>query len=291
MFTTRQKFLWGLVLVLFMFTLSVWLAVFIEEAPQGKGYVTFAVLNVGQGDALFIEGPTGKQVLIDGGPDSSVLKELPGVMPLLDRSIDVVIATHPDADHVGGLVDVVKRYDVENFIEPGIEKHTATNDTLLALVTAKRIDHYTARRHMWIDLDGGAYLYVLYPDWDVSNMDVKKNNEGGIVARLVYGSTSVLLTADTGFEVENHLLSIDGVKGLASDILKVGHHGSRFSTSNTFVKAVDPDVAVISSGRNSYGHPTPTVLNTLAANEVKTYRTDVDGAVVFKLTKELVERI
>src|SRR5580704_14322042 len=106
------------------------------------------MLNIGQGDSLYIEGPTGVEVLIDGGPDSSVLTQLPTVMPFLGHSLDAVIATHPDADHIGGLVQVFKRYQVGAFIEPGIEKHDMTNDALEAEVNAEKIPHYIARRGM-----------------------------------------------------------------------------------------------------------------------------------------------
>ena len=120
---SKQTVSYGLVGILFIICLGVWAAVF---AATPSGVLTFAVLNIGQGDALFIESPTGVQVLIDGGPDSSILREFPKVMGIFDRSIDAVIATHPDADHIAGLVDVVRRYKMGAFIEPGISKPTAT---------------------------------------------------------------------------------------------------------------------------------------------------------------------
>lgn len=245
--------------------------------------LTFAVLNIGQGDSLYIEGPTGIQVLIDGGPDSSVLTQLPGVMPLLDRSLDAVVATHPDSDHIGGLVDVLARYSVGAFFEPGITKESATNNKLEAEVSSMQIAHYKAERGMWLELGGGARLNILFPDYDVSNMPDNKDNDGGIVARLAYGETSVLLTADTGFSVEDHLMQIGGEGELGSTILKVGHHGSRFSSSPAFVSEVRPQVAVVSVGaRNTYGHPTPQVLSTLESLGVPLLRTDIDGTLIFK---------
>ena len=154
-----------LVGVLFAACLSVWFAV-CSATPSGV--LTFAVLNVGQGDALYIESPTGVQVLIDGGPDSSLLRELPKVMPLFDRSLDAVIATHPDQDHIAGLVDVLRRYEVGVFVEPGIPKPTATARALEEEVKERAVPKFLGRRGLVLDLGGGAQLVILFPDHDVT---------------------------------------------------------------------------------------------------------------------------
>lgn len=279
---SRRQAQWFAVLLLCVLSVGIWSAA-LGPRSSNSGTLTFAVLNVGQGDSLFIQGPTGIQVLVDGGPNSSVLTQLPAVMPLLDRSLDAVIETHPDADHIGGLVDVLQRYSVGAFIEPGITKHNATNDKLEAEIAGSNITHYAARRGMWLDLGGGARLNILYPDWDVTHMDLKKDNDGGIVAHLVYGNTSVLLTADTSSAVESHLIAISNKADLESTILKVAHHGSRFSSERAFVSEVSPQVAVISVGaKNTYGHPTPQTLSTLSSLNIPVLRTDQDGALVFK---------
>lgn len=279
---SRRRLILGFLAGLFVLTAAIWSAVY-SGTPAATGVLTFAMLDIGQGDSLYIESPTGAQVVIDGGPNNAVLTQLPSVMPLLDRSIDAVIETHPDADHIGGLVDVLRRYEVGVFIEPDITKHTATNDTLEGEVLNEHAQHYVARRGMWLDLGGGAHLDILYPDWDVTNMDLKQDNEGGIVARLVYGETSVLLMADTGFPVEEHLLQIASTSELKSTMLKVGHHGSRLSSEESFVAAVAPQVALISVGaHNTYGHPTPQTLSTLAALNIPVLRTDKEGTIVFK---------
>ena len=278
---SRRQAGWLAVLLLFFIAAGIWAQVL--GPTQGSGTLTFAVLNIGQGDALYIEGPTGVQVLVDGGPDSSVLTQLPAVMPLLDRTLDAVVATHPDADHIGGLVDVLQRYTVGAFIEPGITKHNATNDKLEAEVASESVPRYTARRGMWLDLGGGARLKILYPDWDVTHMDLKKDNDGGIVAHLVYGNTSVLLTADTSSAVEEHLIAISTTTELQSTILKVAHHGSRFSSEPAFVSEISPQVAVISVGaHNTYGHPTPQTLSTLTSLNIPVLRSDQEGTIVFK---------
>ena len=275
-----------------LISIGIWSAVF---AATPSGVLTFAVLNIGQGDGLYIESPTGVRMLVDGGPGTgALLSELPKVMPFADRELDAIIETHPDSDHMGGFVDLLKRYKVDNFIEPGIIKHNITTDTLEAEVASEKIPKYIARRGMWLDLGGGARLDILFPDTDVTHMDPAQDNNGCIVAHLVYGKTSVLLTCDATKIVEDYLLAIAslptgqaGSSELASDILKVGHHGSKYSTGDAFVAAVHPSVALISVGaHNPYGHPTQQVLDILAAHNIPVLRTDQDGTLIFKSNGE-----
>lgn len=255
----------------------VWSALY-AQTPHHT--LTFAMLNVGQGDSLYIEGPTGIQIVIDAGPDGSILRELPNVMPLYDRSLDAVIETHPDADHIAGFADLLRRYEVGAFIEPGIEKNTVVAKNLEREIVDEKIPRIIARRGMRLDLGGGAQLHILFPDYDVTHIAADKDNDGGIVAHLVYGNTSVLLTADTSSAVEEHLMAVGASSDLRSTILKVGHHGSRFSTEDSFVTEVAPQIALISVGaHNTYGHPTQRVLGTLVSHSVKTFRTDENGTV------------
>jgi competence protein ComEC len=266
-------------LVLALACAGIWLAVYARE--HGRGALTFAVLDVGQGDGLFIQGPTGIQVLVDAGPNTgAVLSQLSRVMPFGDRTIDAAIETHPDADHMGGFIDVLERYKVGAFITPGIAKRTTTTDALDRRVDAERAKIYVARRGMVLDLGGGAELDILYPDADVSGYGGKAN-DGSIVARLVYGKTSVMLTGDAALSTESHLLQVSSSADLASSILKVGHHGSKTSTGDAFIRAVRPQVALISVGaRNTYGHPAQEVLGRLSAAGVPVMRTDRHGAIV-----------
>lgn len=270
----------GLAAIMFLAALGIVVWSFVLTKPQGL--VTFAALDVGQGDSLYIEGPTGIQILIDGGPDDSLLAELPKVMPAFDRQLDAVIKTHPDADHMNGLVSVLERYDIDAFIEPGIFKYDQTWSRIHRLLRTEQIPRYIARRGMVVDLGGGSELHILYPDWDPARMSPRAANNGGIVARLVYGDTSVLLMADVDSEVEEHLLALEG-SALKSTVLKVGHHGSKYSSDAEFLAAVDPALAVISAGeRNRYDHPTPEVLDRLANENVAVLRTDEDGTVILR---------
>ncbi|HEX8994355.1 MAG TPA: MBL fold metallo-hydrolase, partial [Candidatus Paceibacterota bacterium] len=223
---------------------------------------------------------------LDSGPDSSVLHELPKVMPSFSRSLDMIIESHPDSDHMAGFVDVLGRYRAGAYLTPGIIKDSTSAYALEKEVQSEGVPRYIARRGEVIDLGGGAVLQILAPDHDVTDSARTDDNEGSIVARLVYGGTSVMLTGDMPKDLEQHLIDLehsDHVDELGSVILKVGHHGSRNSTSAQFVSAVRPSLAVISVGpHNRYGHPSKETLDTLAAAGVPTERTDQDGTLIFK---------
>ncbi len=264
----------------------VWYAVFIETS---RTTLMVAFLDVGQGDSIFIEAPNGNQILIDGGPGAAVLRELHQVMPYYDRSIDVVIATHPDKDHIGGLVDVINRFAVSYFIEPGVLGTTEIFSALENSVDGHHIKKLTARRGMKIDLGDGVVLNILFPDRDVSR--VKNTNDGSIVAILSYGTTNVMLTGDAPQSVEIRLVALDG-KNLKSNILKLGHHGSRTSSNASFLGNVSPDYAIISAKlNNSYGHPHQEVLALLQKFKIPSIATYESGTIVFKSDGEAFMRI
>ena len=264
---------------LVLFCAVVWMLVF---AATPRGVLTVAVLDVGQGDALYIESPTGRQLLIDGGQGNAVLRQLPKVMPRFDRSIDLVLETHPDSDHIGGFADVLKRYHVDAFVSPGIEKDTDTARMLVRTVSDLHIPHYTAQRGMVLDMGGGVVLEVLYPDRDVSKLASQFANNGCVVLRLTYGAIAMLFACDAPQEVEERLVLLEG-SNLASDVLKVAHHGSKYSSTEAFIAAVRPAFAAISVGAgNTYGHPTEQTLSRLAAYGTAVLRTDQEGTFVFK---------
>ena len=267
---------------LFAFAVGVWMVV-LAETPSG--HVKVAMLNVGMGDSIYIESPTGEQVLIDSGPDDSVLRELPKVMPLFDHSLDAVVETHPDSDHISGFVDLLKRYQVGAFIEPGIIKDSKTAQTLESEILSEHIPRYIAHRGEVIDLGGGAVLQILYPDHDVSHINQNIDNDGGVVTRLVYGSTSVLLMADVSQGVERQIIadSASSTDTLKSSILKVGHHGSKTSTGKALLDLVRPQVALISAGaHNMYHLPTQDTLDRLDAVGAEVLRTDQVGTIEFE---------
>jgi competence protein ComEC len=200
-------------------------------------------------------------------------------MPWYDRSIDVVMESHPDADHIGGLPDVFANYKVGVFMEPGVHSSTTVDNEVEKDVIKEPTKEILARRGMVVDLGGGARLEILFPDQDVSGWET---NNASIVARLVYGENEFLLTGDSPTKIEDYLMGLD-IKSLESDVLKAGHHGSRTSTSLPFLAAVNPQYAVISAGKdNKYGHPHQEVLDNLNSYGVKILRTDQSGRIVFQ---------
>ncbi len=272
----RKNYLLILSLVLLICT------VFIirQDWQNSHRRLTFAVLDVGQGDALFIESPTGTQILVDGGPAKKVLSQLPRLMPFYDRKIDMVIITNPDADHMAGFLDVFKNYKVGAVIEPGTWNDSSVFTDLKKEITRKNIPNLLARRGMKIDLGGGAYIEILFPDRNVGDWST---NDGSVMMRLVYGETSVMLAGDTTSITEKIVLAENAPEKLRSDILKVGHHGSRTSSSPEFVKAVAPEFAAISLGKdNSYGHPHKETLDTLKTAGAQMFRTDLLGTIIMK---------
>src|SRR3989344_951930 len=212
------------ILVLLVLTLCIWYAAMREDA---RGLLTVSFLDVGQGDSIFIQAPSGRQVLIDGGPNTGVLRELARVVPWYDRSIDVVIPTHPDADHISGLIDVLARYKVDAIVHSSVEGDTKTFTAFNRAMADEDAREIVAMRGQIVDLGGGAYLQILSPDRPVPRVDT---NDGCVVVRLVYGATAFILSCDAPQSIENYLVTL-GTSTLKSNVLKAGHHGSKPSSS------------------------------------------------------------
>jgi len=264
---------------------GIWYAALREDR---HGILTVSFLDIGQGDAIFIDAPSGRQALIDGGPPTgAILRALPAVMPWWDRTIDLVIPTHPDADHIGGLVDVLARYQIGTILESSVQGDTKTFAAFNDAVASEGAQVVTALRGQVIDLGGGAYLEVLSPDRSVPNVDT---NDGCVVTRLVYGATSFMLPCDAPQAIEDYLVRLDGVN-LKSDVLKAGHHGSRTASSPLFVGYVDPSYAIYSRGcDNSYGFPHPETVATFARFGIPTLDTCALGTISFTSDGRTVER-
>jgi competence protein ComEC len=264
---------------LFLFLLFFVLFLFYLTSIKRDENLTFAMLDVGQGDSLFIESPTGMQILIDGGRDKKTLSELSKLIPFYDKSIDMLIITNPDLDHIGGFLDILKNYKVDVLLEPGTYNDSTIYKSIEKEIKRKNTNRILARAGTRIDIGGGAYIEILFPDRDVSIWD---NNDGSVIARLVYGESTVMLTGDATVRTEEIVIENYNPEYLASDILKIGHHGSRTSTSKEFLEKVRPKYAVISSGKgNSYGHPHKEILSILESFGVEILRTDTLGTIVF----------
>ncbi|MDP3696932.1 MAG: ComEC/Rec2 family competence protein [Candidatus Taylorbacteria bacterium] len=245
-------------------------------ASQKDGLLKVYFFDIGQGDAIFIETPSGFQLLIDGGPGNKVLSKLGEVMPFWDKDIDVVVASHPHADHIVGLMDVLERYEVKNIIEAKESYSSSEFKAWEEAVKNENANNIEAIAGKVVELGDGVTLTILHPFKSVAGDNPKNPHDDVVVAMLKYGELEVMLTGDMETKVERRLI-LEGYD-LDSDVLKIAHHGSKTSTMEEFLSAVSPDVAVIQVGaKNRYGHPTPEVLNRLENFGIKYYRNDING--------------
>ena len=229
--------------------------------PSTPARLRVTVLDVGQGDAILIQTPGGKAILVDGGPGRAVLRGLGDELQWRDRSIELIISTHPQADHILGLIDVLARYDVRRVVAgPGVEA-SLTDNTFMSAASAEGVVVETIAQGTVFDLGDEVRLEVLGPD-AVEAADTQINNTGAVV-RVSWHEVSFLLTADIEAKAERALLN--GGIDLHATVLKVGHHGSKTSSTSEFLAAVQPEVSVVSSGKNNqFGHPAPEVVDRLS---------------------------
>ena len=259
--------------------LVVTVLILVTLTPKQNKMTKVFMFDVGQGDSFFIETKGGKQMLIDGGKDATVLAELAKAMPWWDKSIDIVLATHPDMDHIGGLDDVLKRYKVDLFVTSEVGGETDEYKSLVGLLNKEKIPAYFVRAGMKFDFSDTEYFEVLFPDRDVKGWET---NTGSVVGKFVSGERSILFTGDSPAPIEQYLAKSTPSK-LDVDILKLGHHGSRTSTTAAYLKVTTPSLALISAGKNnSYGHPHKEVLDLLKQLKVPYLSTQTEGTVLFE---------
>ena len=257
-----MKYRFALIFLLFIFTAATWLAVWWETPSK---YLTVAFLDVGQGDAILITAPNNNQVLIDGGPDRSVIRALGQAMPFYDRSIDLVLESHPDQDHIGGLPEVFDRYNITGFIEPAFVAETSVYQKLEEDVTKEKSSHLIAQAGTKIILSPEVILEIIEAKpatWGPRG-GKPDTNYSSIIAKLTYASTSFLFMGDASIKLENKLLATEAGE-LKADVLKVAHHGAKSSNSLALLRAIKPEIAIISVGaKNRYNHPSPETINWL----------------------------
>jgi len=261
--------------ILFLLNVFAWQeAFYLSGANNLKVYF----LDVGQGDAIFIETPQSRQILIDGGPDSTIIEKLQDLMPPLDKTIDLVILTHPEKDHMQGLIEVLQRYKIDYILWTGVLRKTPEYQKWIEVLNEEqeqgaKLIIADAQKAV---IASGAKINILYPLENLSGQELKDSNDSSIVFSLVFGKNEFLFTGDITSKTERFFLSNE--YDLKSDVLKVPHHGSKYSTSDYFLENANPWLAVISSGKeNPYGHPTPEVLQRLEKFGIKVLRTDTDG--------------
>ncbi len=257
--------------IIFVMLIVTWIWVLIEENQE---LLEVNFYYVGQGDGIFIETPNKKQVLIDGGPDLTILEKLGRELPFWDRYIDLIVLTHPEHDHVGGLIEVIKRYRIGGILTTEVVRETAEYREWKKVIERKNIPLYIAQIGEVIVLDKDIKLTILHPFESLAGKKVEHANNTSIVAQLVYCDFEVLLTGDIEKEIEQMILGLD--VDLRSDILKVPHHGSKSSSTKQFITTIDPKIAIIQAGKdNQHGHPHQCVLDTLS--NVITFITSRDG--------------
>jgi competence protein ComEC len=276
---SRHSLLKWLIPPLLLAAILVWAAVL--TTPDDNLHVSF--LDVGQGDAILIQTPNHQNILIDGGPSPQTIDlELGEKLPFWDRTIDLMISTQSQADHITGLVEVLQRYKVKQVLEPGGSYNSCVYQEWLKLIEEKEIKHYVAKEEQEIDLGSGIKIEVLNPPEEFfkgTSADVDNN---GVVLRLSWGEVSFLFTADIRWEGEFELIKQRA--NLRSTVLKVAHHGSKTSTMPQFLAVVDPEVAVISVGaNNTFGHPNTEVVERLRERlgEDSIYLTLENGTIEF----------
>lgn len=262
---------------------AVWLAVILR--PDDLLHIYFC--DVGEGDAIFIKTPQNKQILVDGGPGELVLRCLSNAIPFYDRSLDLLVLTHPHADHVGGLINVLRTYQVQKVTFQQLAYQSADYQEFVDLIRRKKVPvlEVAAGRILALDQQVRAEVYAPLTKGELSVLgasfdpyDDENVNDSSMVMRIVCGDFAGILSGDAGKEVQQLLLK-QGVVGTA-DVLKVAHHGAKDGLDENFLKKVDPRLAVISVGRdNRYGHPHAETLEELKDAGVEVLRTDLNGTI------------
>lgn len=281
----HNKIFWILPIGLLLLNFFAWLIVFNLNRP---GQLEVIFFDVGQGDAILIKTPQQHYILIDGGPDSSVLEKMAAQLPFWQKSIDLMVLTHAHDDHLVGLIDVLKRYEVDYILWNGVAGRSSAFEKWQRLIDSSDAEIKISRAGLRLKANEFS-LDVLYPFYSLEGLDFQDANLSSIVMRLVFQENSFLFTGDAYQSIERELVRQQEacqkmsrawcqMMFLQSDVLKVGHHGSKTSTAEEFVRAVSPEMAVISAGQNNrYGHPHRETLATLGNYDITILRTDTAG--------------
>jgi len=241
-------------------------AVKTEQIPVTAGHeMQVHFIDVGQGDSILIESPSGKTMLIDGGVKGAGQQIVSYLKELGINKLDIVVATHPDADHIGGFIPVLDNMTIEQFYDSGKVHTSQTFEEMLTRIDEKNIPYHVPKIGDDIEFDKDVNVKVLN-----ANDQATDNNDASIVLKMTYGNVSFLLTGDAGVALEKEMLQYD----VKATVLKAGHHGSNTSSSEEFIQAVKPEVTILSYGEdNKYGHPHAEIVDRLQAIGSKIYAT------------------
>ncbi len=252
-------------------------AAFREWKLGADGNLHIQFLAVGQGDSALMTGPKGTTVLIDGGPDWSTLEALGQYLPFLKRRIDLLVLSHPNLDHLLSFPEVLKRYSVGGIVMSGVESSLPRYRKIFDLASMHSIPIITVSAGQSIEIEEGVTMDILWPPKKMPKGFTNNENNASIVLMLRYGDRRALFTGDIEKPTEETLVRAHA--DLKADILKIAHHGSRTSSTEPFLRAVRPSIAVISVGENSYGHPRKEVISRLLRMNTDVRRTDREGTI------------
>lgn len=284
---SRRKIIYSLIAVLLVVSLVLAGVIFYSRSYKLK----IIFLDVGQGDAVLIERGN-NQVLIDGGPNGQkILEELGKYIPFWDRQIEIVVASHPDADHILGLIDAMENYKIGQVIDNGVNSDSQIYQKYKEVISQKNINYTEGQSGTKIKITSDIELSILSPNGLQDKDNPKDTNISSLVSKLVYGNNSFLFTGDLTTEGEAELIKNVNLSArniipqsgiIGGRVLKVAHHGSKYGTSLEFLEAVNPREAIISVGKNNrYGHPAPEVLDRLKEKGIKILRTDEGGDIEY----------
>ncbi|MBP9773868.1 MAG: MBL fold metallo-hydrolase [Candidatus Peribacteraceae bacterium] len=271
---SRSSIAIWLVITIFFVAFLTWHEVI--HLPDGKTHVSF--LAVGQGDSTLIVSPSGKRIVIDGGPDLTTLEHLGSHLGFFNRHIDILILTHPHLDHIASFPQILKRYSVGQILMSGADYTQPRYAQMLAEMKAQNIALLLSQPGKTIDIGDGLVFDMLWPPSGAFGTYYSNPHDEGVVVRARFGNQSALFTGDLEEKYEEKIL--ESKLDIRADILKVGHHGSLTSTSTGFLIAVHPDLAIISVGKNNlFRHPRQAILDRLNYFNIPYKRTDLDGTI------------
>lgn len=258
--------------------------IYISESlkPTETFRVTF--FDVGQGDAALYQTPKNLKILIDGGVDNKIINHLGKHLSWLDNEINMVVATHDDADHIFGLIKVLEKYRVKVLFVSLPNSNNELMQKIISVANSKNVKVVTVDKPSIVNTEDGVIIKFLFP---TINLDgVEDGNNASVVTQIIYrgsgGDVKILSTGDLGIGGEKYLVDVYG-DDLKSNILKLGHHGSDTSTSPDFLQKVKPEVAIVSAGRNNkFGHPHQSVLDLLSKFNIEVRQTNLEGNIYFE---------
>lgn len=272
-----SKKLYIILIPLVIIGLSVSVLLFFRHTDKSV-FLSVNFLDVGQGDSILIKSPSGQNILIDGGPDNRVVQRLGEKLPWYDRQIDLMILSHSHEDHVGGLVGVLRHYNVKKILYTGAVSNSPSYMEWLKIIREQKIPLTIIDRPQKIILGNNCELNIIYPDKSFLGQEVKNLNNTSIAAILKYGDIKFFLGGDNEVEAENIILGLN--KDLKVDIYKVSHHGSDTASSEFFLNALKPSLSIIEVGKdNKFGHPSLRTLKKLEREETNILRTDIEGTI------------